>query len=110
MCTARHGVGQLCGRATAWSRWVSSRRLSRVRGTSLLIALLLAAPIYAADVGSVRGVVDDPHGHPVALAGVKLKSATSAWVQTTSTDERGEFVFMTVPLGDYVLSVTHADF
>jgi hypothetical protein len=41
---------------------------------------------------------------------VKLKAATSDWVQTTDTDERGEFSFMTVPLGDYVLSVTHADF
>jgi hypothetical protein len=71
---------------------------------------VLSTPIHAADVGSVRGVVNDPHGYPVPQAGVKLKSATSEWVQTTSTDERGEFAFMTVPLGDYVLSVSHADF
>ena len=79
-------------------------------GILFLVTLALPLSLHAAGVGSVRGVVDDPHGHPVAQAGVKLKSATSAWVQTTSTDERGEFAFMTVPLGDYVLSVTHADF
>jgi hypothetical protein len=72
--------------------------------------LMVSGPIRAADVGSVRGVVDDPHGNAVAKASVKLKSATSDWAQTTTTDARGEFAFMTVPLGDYVLSVSHADF
>jgi hypothetical protein len=71
---------------------------------------MLSGPTRAADVGSVRGVVDDPHGDAVAKASVKLKSATSDWAQTTTTDARGAFAFMTVPLGDYVLNVSHADF
>jgi hypothetical protein len=94
--------------------WSACQRRARAvagpMGFLFLVTLVLPAALHAADVGSVRGVVDDPHGHPVAQAGVKLKSATSEWVQTTSTDERGGFAFMTVPLGDYVLSVTHADF
>ena len=47
---------------------------------------------------------------PVAQAEVELKSATSEWRQTTTSNASGEFAFMTVPLGDYVLTVTQADF
>src|ERR1700677_2526624 len=72
--------------------------------------LLLPAPLYAADVGDVRGVVHDSQHVPIAQAQVALKASASEWVQTTTTDSRGEFVFTTVPLGDYFLTVTHADF
>jgi outer membrane cobalamin receptor len=77
----------------------------------LLLGLLLpSAQLYAADVGDVRGVVHDSQHIPIAQAHVALKAAASEWVQIITTDSRGEFSFMTVPLGDYVLSVTHADF
>ncbi|MGH8210435.1 MAG: carboxypeptidase regulatory-like domain-containing protein, partial [Steroidobacteraceae bacterium] len=95
MCTACHRL---------------RRPFAGLVGIFIVVTFIFSAPIHAADVGSVRRVVDDPHGHPMTQAGVKLKSATSDWVQSTSTDERGEFAFMTVPLGDYVLSVAHADF
>jgi TonB dependent receptor/Carboxypeptidase regulatory-like domain/TonB-dependent Receptor Plug Domain len=79
-------------------------------GVALLAALLGSAPLCAADVGSVRGVVHDQQHHPLADARVTLKSATSQWSQSAVTDARGEFSFMTVPLGDYVLSVSDTDF
>jgi hypothetical protein len=79
-------------------------------GMALLAALLWHSPLYAADVGSVRGVVHDQQHHPLADARVTLKSATSQWSQSSVTDARGEFSFMTVPLGDYVLSVSDTDF
>jgi hypothetical protein len=79
-------------------------------GMALLAALFWSAPLYAADVGSVRGVVHDQQHHPLADARVTLKSATSQWSQSSVTDARGEFSFMTVPLGDYVLSVSDTDF
>jgi len=79
-------------------------------GMALLAALLWYSPLYAADVGSVRGVVHDQQHHPLADARVTLKSATSQWSQSSVTDARGEFSFMTVPLGDYVLSVSGTDF
>jgi outer membrane receptor protein involved in Fe transport len=72
--------------------------------------LLLPAQLFAADVGDVRGVVHDAQHIPIPQAQVALKAAASEWVQTATTDSHGEFSFMTVPLGDYVLSVTHADF
>ena len=76
----------------------------------LLGVLSLPAQLHAADVGDVHGVVHDSQHLPIAQAQVALKAAASEWVQTVTTDSRGEFSFMTVPLGDYVLTVTHADF
>jgi outer membrane receptor protein involved in Fe transport len=76
----------------------------------LLLVLVLPAQLHAADVGDVRGVVHDARHSPVAQAQVALKASASEWAQFVTTDSRGEFSFMTVPLGDYVLTVTHADF
>jgi TonB dependent receptor/Carboxypeptidase regulatory-like domain/TonB-dependent Receptor Plug Domain len=77
----------------------------------VLMAMLLgSAPLHAADVGSVRGVVHDQQHRPLSEVQVKLKSATSDWLEVAVTDPRGEFSFMTVPLGDYVLSFSAADF
>jgi hypothetical protein len=76
-----------------------------------LMAMLLAAPpLRAADVGSVRGVVHDQQHRPISQVQVKLNSATSQWVESSTTDAQGEFSFMTVPLGDYILSFSAADF
>jgi outer membrane cobalamin receptor len=76
----------------------------------LLAALLMPVYLYAADVGSVRGIVHDSQHLPIAQADVRLKSATSDWVQYSKTDSRGEFAFMTVPLGDYVVTVSQFDY
>jgi hypothetical protein len=76
-----------------------------------LVAMLLATtPLRAADVGSVRGVVHDQQHRPISQVQVKLNSATSQWVESSATDAQGEFSFMTVPLGDYILSFSAADF
>ncbi len=76
----------------------------------LLAALWCSLPVCAADVGSVRGVVHDQQHRPLAGARVDLKSAASQWTQASVTDARGEFSFMTVALGDYVLTVSAPDF
>src|SRR5277367_828976 len=80
------------------------------RAALLLAALLVPTCLHAADVGSIRGVVHDSQHLPIAKADVTLRSSTSDWVQRTATDARGEFAFMTVPLGDYVVTVSHGDF
>jgi hypothetical protein len=79
-------------------------------GLMLTVMLLGTAPLRAADVGSVRGVVHDQQHRPLSDVQVKLKAATSQWVESSTTDAHGEFSFMTVPLGDYVLSFSAADF
>ena len=80
------------------------------RLSSLLCLVFFSLNLHAADVGSVRGILIDPQEQAVADATVKLKSKTSEWVQTTGSGKRGEFAFLTVPLGDYVLSVDKADY
>jgi hypothetical protein len=85
--------------------------LRRSLGAKVLLVWLLGpASLYAADVGSVRGVVHDSQHRPIARAQVVLKAAASEWELTTTTDSSGEFAFMTVPLGDYALTVTQNDF
>jgi outer membrane receptor for ferrienterochelin and colicin len=74
------------------------------------LTLACSSALWAADVGSVRGVVHNSQHLPIAQAAVKLKSATSDWEQNSTTDEHGEFAFMTVPLGDFVLSVSQGDY
>ncbi len=95
--------------AEAAMRSVDYLRETRARRL-LLGVLLLPAQLHAADVGDVRGVVHDSQHTPIAQAQVALKAAASEWVQTITTDPRGEFSFMTVPLGVYVLTVSHTDF
>jgi hypothetical protein len=83
----------------------------RLRSATLLLAIL-AAPtaLHAADVSGVRGVVHDPNHLPIAQAQVTLKSATSDWTETATTDHRGEFALISVPIGDYVLTVSQPGF
>lgn len=83
----------------------------RLQAVLLAAAMLLGAvPVYAANVGSVRGVVHDQQHRPLAEVQVQLKSATSEWVLSSTTNAQGEFSFMTVPLGDYVLSFSAVEF
>jgi hypothetical protein len=87
-----------------------ARRRASTCAFWMAVGLACSSPLWAADVGSVRGVVHDSQHLPIAQAAVKLKSATSDWEQSASTDEHGEFAFMTVPLGDFVLSVSQSDY
>jgi hypothetical protein len=41
---------------------------------------------------------------------VNLQAVTSAWSQNAQTDSNGEFLFNTVPIGDYKITVTQAKF
>ena len=90
---------------------MNSLNPKRLRAALLAAAMLLGTvPLYAADVGSVRGVVHDQQHRPLAEVQVQLKSATSEWILSSTTNAQGEFSFMTVPLGDYVLSFSAAEF
>ncbi len=92
--------------------WIAYRNVGRRCAAMSLMTLIVfhGLPVHATDVGSVRGVVDDPQHHPIAGATVDIKAKTSDWAHTTTTGTRGEFVFATVPLGDYVLSAHKTDF
>ncbi len=75
------------------------------------ILFLFGATIARATIfGGVRGIVHDPQHKPVANASLTLKSATSDWSQETQSNADGEFTFSTVPVGDYVVTVSQPGF
>jgi outer membrane receptor protein involved in Fe transport len=72
--------------------------------------ILGAAGVWAAVFGSVRGVVHDPSHRPVQGASVLLKSTTSDYSQTVSTDADGAFEATSVQVGAYRVTVTRDGF
>jgi hypothetical protein len=84
----------------------SSPRLVILSITILLISSVAFATIF----GSVRGIVHDPQHRPVQGAMVMLKSFTSDWMKSVTTDANGEFLINAVPLGDYSVSVASPGF
>lgn len=81
-----------------------------MRKLLLLILLFIASPNFASVFGVVKGIVHDPQHRPIAGAHVVLKSATSDWKTTSETTDAGTFLFATVPLGDYEVSVNSPGF
>ncbi|HJU11247.1 MAG TPA: TonB-dependent receptor [Candidatus Binataceae bacterium] len=67
--------------------------------------LLLAAGLSASIFSSITGLIHDPQHRPVEGATVTLSAMNSAWSQTTSSNESGEFRFDNVPLGPYTIKV-----
>jgi len=74
--------------------------------TFLLSGILLDATIF----GRIQGIVHDPQHRPVPGASAKLQAAASDWSQAAFTDDRGEFSFLNVPVGDYKITVTKPTF
>lgn len=77
---------------------------------AVVLCLLSAAVAQATVFGRVEGVVHDPRHRPLANAHVTLQATSSSFIQTTTTDRDGAFTFLSVPLGDYVITVTRAGF
>src|SRR5437899_11754225 len=75
-----------------------------------LVALSLAAASLATVFGTVRGIVHDPQHRPVSGIQVVLKAKTSEFNLAARTDDAGQFHFDAVPLGEYTVAVSDADF
>src|ERR1700752_2004445 len=58
----------------------------------------------------IHGVVHDPQHRPIAGAQIELRAANSAFTQTTLTAQDGSFTLSSIPLGDYVVTVTRPGF
>jgi outer membrane receptor protein involved in Fe transport len=74
------------------------------------LLFLLPSIALATIFGSVRGVVHDPKHLPVRGAQLTLKSQTSDWTRTQTSDDRGEFNFTSVPVGKYTVTVASNGF
>ncbi len=82
----------------------------KLLGIIAALAILSPLSLHASMFGTVKTIVHDPQHRPVAGATIKLKSATSDWSQTGQTNDDGELTLMTVPVGDYVVTVTQTGF
>jgi len=69
-----------------------------------------SAPAQAEIFGTVHGIVHDPQHRPIQDAAVDLKAQRSDWMQHQKTNDNGEFDFSAVPLGEYTVTVTVANF
>jgi hypothetical protein len=84
-----------------------------VRKLALLCLLSLfsgATSAYATIFSQVHGVVHDPQHRPIAGVHIELRSANSAFTQSTLTTQGGEFTLSTIPLGDYIITVSKTGF
>jgi len=59
---------------------------------------------------SIRGIVSDPNGQPVAGASVTLTNAEKNFSRTQNTNDSGSYVFSAVPPGSYELTVEFSGF
>jgi outer membrane cobalamin receptor len=76
----------------------------------LLMLLLATLPAFASIFGSVRGIVHDPQHRPIENAMVMLRSKTSDWSASATTDVAGQFIFNGVTLGEYTVTVAAPSF
>src|SRR5215831_10972761 len=72
--------------------------------------LFLAASLSATIFSSISGLIHDPEHRPVQGAKVTLSAEDSAWSQTATSDESGQFRFSNVPVGSYTVKVEVSDF
>ncbi len=74
------------------------------------VVIFLGAVAFATIFGSVRGIIHDPQHRPIQGAMVMLKAQNSGWTQSRDSDDRGEFEFTSVPIGNYTVTVASRGF
>jgi len=75
-----------------------------------LLCLLIPIAAHATIFTQVHGVVHDPQHRPIAGAHVDLNAANSAFTQSTITTQDGAFAIPSIPLGDYILTISQRGF
>ena len=84
-----------------------------MRTLCLFVVLYLVALVSISNAtifGTVRGVVHDSQHRPVADVQITLKAKDSAFTLTAQSDVNGDFHFDAVPVGEYVITASKADF
>jgi hypothetical protein len=87
-------------------------RLSLTFFRKLMFVFVLCATTlaHATIFSRVHGIVHDPQHRPIAGAKVTLRAGHSALTFTATTNAAGEFDVPSVPLGDYIVSVSNPGF
>jgi outer membrane receptor protein involved in Fe transport len=77
---------------------------------ALVTACLLIIPAFAADTGSLRGIVHDPQHRPLPGAQIILHNRGSNFTKTVTSDANGEFQLNDLPTGGYMIAVSAQGF
>src|SRR6266581_1110269 len=89
---------------------IEGERVSMQRIWSFAVLLLAAGGALATVFGSVCGIVHDPLHRPVPDIRVILKARASDYTQSALSDAAGQFQFDAVPLGEYTVTISDANF
>ena len=86
------------------------RRFHRI--LILLVAFFGATSHYlhAQAIGSIRGIVVDSSGAVISDARVTAVSTSTSLARTVVTNQDGIYVFPDLPIGIYILNVSHENF
>src|SRR5207249_2545529 len=87
-------------------------RMNRVRTTlCVVLSCLAAAPLYTQqNTGSMNGVVTDPNGAVIPGARIVAKQLLTGQEFVTNSTEAGLYVYGSLPVGPYSLTVEKAGF
>jgi len=88
------------------------RKMRAIRTSVFLLAIVFAITslAHATVFSQLHGIVHDPQHRPLPGAHIAVRAAHSALTFTVDTDADGAFTLPSIPLGDYVVTVTHAGF
>jgi Carboxypeptidase regulatory-like domain len=76
----------------------------------LVLFFACAAALRAQDTASLRGTISDQSGGVIVGAKIKLTNTSTNISRTATSGNDGGYLFTTVPVGPYALTVTHANF
>jgi len=77
---------------------------------SLFVLMMSCSNVGASLLGDVRGVVRDPQRRLIKDAKITLHARASEFSVTALTDDDGLFLFRTVPIGEYLITVEAGGF
>src|SRR5690242_8667139 len=75
-----------------------------------ILALIVPVQMFASVFGTVKAIVHDPQHRPVQGAQVIVKSRTSDFQQTGTTNEEGIATVMKLPAGEYDVTIASPGF
>jgi len=88
-----------------------SRELTLCCTATLLWALIGPHALFAQfTTASLSGTVVDPSGGAVPGATVTVQNSGTAFSRATKTGSSGDYLFPSLPVGEYVLTVTKSGF
>lgn len=76
----------------------------RLSGWSLVAILFMCGASYAQFTGNIQGVVEDPSGAGVANATLQLVNAATKVSATATSDESGNYRFLSLAPGAYTIT------